>query len=136
MNRNDDWRNPYNTLQKLESLGAKGPDEDLEVSLYGLGFVWVKDGSEHTFVYGLEADKYGILVKFDHCTFDRKKFDFFKSYRYLNWDKFFAHYKTNFDEWTRKPFALRMYDVYLYFGAANTFFAKLRRWQDGFKVTL
>jgi len=135
----EDWKKPFfefNTLEKLEKLNARGPDEDLEVSLFAYGFVWFKNGSEYTFVFGAYCDEHNRFFKFRYATLDRKKTDFFRKYRYLNWDKFFQHYNTNFHDWPKKWFPLKVYDVYCFFGGCNTFFTRKPTWDEEFVVKL
>lgn len=124
----------FDSINKLTQLNAKGPDEDLEINLYAFGFAWIKIGSVYTFIYGVETDEYQRFKLFNCDQFDRREFDFFRRYRYVDWDKFFQNYNTDFQSWTRKPFGFRMYDVYRFFGAANTFFNKNRPHIKGFEI--
>ena len=117
-----------NTFEKLEAEGFTGTDVSLEISLREYGIAWRESKTEpgtFYFIYGIK------LSGEDHVRFDRaelKAADFQSDFDWVDWEEYLTS-KVDYGNDSKEeahvyegtPYALKVLDLYNYYGFENVF---------------
>ena len=110
------------TRQDYNHKNLEGVDADIETSLKEYGFAWIKTEKEILFYYGIVTDDIEYTA-FDFCTFDldldiAAEFDWIKK---EDWKSLLSFTGSTQSGFNATPLALKIRDLYSYFGYENIF---------------